>query len=282
VCAPVLVAVSLQLMGYSWRSSIYIILVFCALAFSFSYVIVPPNLKEAEVKDGLSLTGFSAKFLRLVSDVDGWLVFICNLGTYSVWSLYDFVGVLSTDLYGITPGEAAQSNIYMSFGSALGLAVAFCASSLLGPSAGRCVHVLQCATAVLALGYLSFPGIEKQHATFEFMLGVVGFGFVAAAYVPYLIYSARSRKDERGFRAAFVDGACQATAVVFSWTYGGLRVSLKAAAAPQIFRIATVAMMLSTVTTGAYYLRIYRQDQAQAYTKGSAENGKDTAAMAEL
>jgi len=194
----------------------------------------------------------SQKFLRLVTDVDGWLVFVANCGTYAVWSLYDYASVLMADMYGLTPGQAAESGAFISLGSAIGLIVAFFATSILGTAGGRRVHVFQSALATLSLSLLSWLDMPLL-AAYAFLC-LTGFGFVAIAYVPFLVYAARSRPDERAFRTAMVDGTSQLCGIGFSYMFGTIRGT--GAGVSGIFSFSALCMGIATFSLSHFYRRV--------------------------
>jgi len=261
VVGPLLVSVSLAMFGLSWRWSVLVILAAVVLSFAISATVVPQNLKEPEAADRFTLEGLAQKMARLVADVDGWLVFVSNLGTYGVWSLYDYAAVLAADTYHLSPGQAAGSNAYMSFGSAVGLAVAFFASGYLGIAGGRMVHVVQSALSAVALCFLASGALSLL--SFHMLLFVVGFGFVSISYVPFMIYAARSRADERAFRISVIDGVGQLCGVSFTYMYGTLRAEQGQQGASTIFALAAASMSIATVALVAYYTRLHTQEQRE-------------------
>jgi len=264
VVGPVLVAVSLAMFGLPWRSSLLVIFAVVVLTFAVS-VGAAPHLKEPESREHISMQGLLEKTARLVADFDGWLAFISNLGTHAVWALYDYAAVLFADIYHLSPGEAAGANVYMSLGSAVGLAVAFFAASSFGAGGGRTVHVAQSALSVVALLLLSLR--HTSVISGHLLLFVVGFGFVAIAYVPCMIYAARSREDERAFRNAVIDGVCSVFGVLFSYMYGTLRTQQGHGGVSKIFAIAAASMGVATVTLAVFYKRLHLQENLGSGSK---------------
>lgn len=271
VIGPVLVWVSLTYLGFTWRGTSLLILIVISLFFMMSLSALPQDLKEPEAREQVSLQGLVRKMVRLVTDVDGWLVFTSNLGTYGVWAVYDYAAVLAADTYQLPPGQAAGMAAYISVGSAVGLVVAFWAVNIVGTTGGRAVHVLQSAMSAVALVFLSFSGVPLFTA--RVLLFVVGFGFVAIAYVPFMIYAARSRADERAFRTAVVDGASQMCSVGFTYIYGTLRAEQGLQGVSAIYLIAATCMAVATGALAIYYRRLHGQEaQEQA---GKALGGQE-------
>lgn len=275
VLGPLLVAVSMAIFGLSWRWSVLVVLLAVLLSFGISAGVVPQNLKEPEATDRFTLEGLAQKMLRLVADLDGWLVFVSNLGTYGVWSLYDYAAVLAADTYHLSPGQAAGANAYMSFGSAVGLAVAFFASNILGTDGGRMVHVVQSASSAVALSFLASGGFALL--SFHMLLFLVGFGFVAISYVPFMIYAARSRADERALRISVIDGVGQLCGVGFTYMYGTLRAEQGQRGASSIFAIAAASMSVATVTLATYYARLHTQEHRELVLAGRTAESESSA-----
>lgn len=261
VIGPALISICLVALSFSWRGSVAVLLAAVMLCFAISIGVAPQHLKQPEAREAFTFEGLVQKTARLVTDVDGWLVFTSNLGTYAVWSLYDYVAVLTSDMYNLSPGQAAGANVYMSLGSAIGLGVAFFATATVGVSWGRAVHVLQSALSAAALGLLASRQLSLVIT--HTLLFLVGFGFVAIAYVPFMIYAARSRADERAFRTAVVDGMGQLCSVGFSYMYGTLRTEQGHLGVSKIFLFAAVSMGAATVTLAIYYKRLGLQEQRE-------------------
>merc|ERR1719343_560951 len=258
VIGPLLVVFSLSVLALSWRLSVFVVLVAVMFSFATAYLALPQQLKEPEVREHFSFEGLVQKMARIVTDVDGWLVFVSNFGPYGVWALYDYAPVLQADTYHLTPGQASGSNAFMSLGSAVGLAVAFYVSNILGTTGGRIVHVLQSTTTVVALCLLAAVPVSLEVS--RVLLFLVGFGFVAMSYVPFMIYAARSRSDERAFRTAMIDGVSQMFSISFSYVYGTLRAEQGERGVSMIFMIAAAFMAVATVTMTLYYRRLHRQE----------------------
>lgn len=264
--APLLILVSLTTFGLSWRGSILVILVSIVTAFVISIGTKPQQLKEPDARDSFSWEGMRQKAARLAVDFDGWLALISNLGTHAVWGIYDYAAVLSADTYHLTPGEAAGAQVYLSLGSAVGLAVAFVSSSYGGTAFGRGVHVIQSAISVVALCSLSAAHVSLLSAHMLFFM--VGFGFVAIAYVPFMVYAARSRSDERAFRCAMLDGICQLCTIGFSYMYGTLRAEQGQQGVSKIFAIAAGWMAIATLALALFYTRVHQQEHQESLVLG--------------
>lgn len=261
VISPMIIGVSLQVFLLSWRWSLLMVDIAVLFLCLLTLGIKPPDMREPDTQPHMTLGSGVDKFVRLVTDLDGWLVFVGSLGTYGVWALYDYAAVLLADIYALSPGEAANSAAFISAGSAVGLTLAFFASSQLGSTGGRTVHVLQSMMAVAALTILSQVQVSLTWA--RTLLFVVGFGFAAVTYVPYLVYAGRSRADERAFRAAVVDGTAQFISIGYTYVYGMLRASQGAQAAPTIFLIASVLMAVATLNLIVFYRRLHFREEAE-------------------
>lgn len=254
------VGVSLQVYGLSWQGTVLVLLGCIMVLLVCSALCKPSDLKdmeEASLASRASLADLGRKWYRLVTCFEGWLVITINLGSYALWALYDYVGVALVDLHHVSPGEAAAGNGWISLGSALGLIFGVTVSGSLGVLLGRTIHILQSLSAMGALAALCF--MEVSLRTTYFLLMVMGFGFVVAAYLPCLLYGGTSDASERAFRVSGIDGLCSFVAIGFTLLYGTLRAQ-GTSGVRAIFGFASLCSLLATVSTGVFYWRMHHRN----------------------
>merc|ERR1719215_218622 len=112
---------AMEFLHFSWRRACLVLMFCIILTILVACPLAPRDMEEPQTTiQHVSLSGIGQKWHRLLRCLDGWLVFIAATCSYSVWSLYDYMGVIMVDLYHLTPGEAAAATVWISAGSALG------------------------------------------------------------------------------------------------------------------------------------------------------------------
>jgi len=254
VMSAMIISVTIQNFGLTWPEAVKALLVIVFIIYGLALSSMPLSVIMADVRPAQAppnTLSLYQKLTRYLSDKVCWYALMANLGTYAVWALYDYIGVLFSDKYGLQPGPAAKETVYISIGSIVGMSVAFVASWKLGTERGRTVHLLQTTLSVLALGLLSIDGLSIGVA--NSLLFLVGFGFVVAAYLPILLLGASASEEERAFRTAITDGLSTIIALGFTIVYGGLREHDQVNV---VYIIATCAMLMSSVSFWLFYRNI--------------------------
>jgi len=203
-----------------------------------------------------SVGGWCLKWKRMLSDPDGWLAFFTLAGTYGCWALAPYVSVLFVDVYHVTPGEAAGGTAFMTMGMVAGLLWGSLVASIGGVTVGRTMNVIQGVAGILALQTLA----TWDDATFNqalYLQGLVGFGFVVPAYLPYLAYSAASPPAERAFRLASLDGAGSILCIILMSVYGQIRQKETGRdAARKLYSYTAVGLSVGVISMAILYSRL--------------------------
>lgn len=206
----------------SWRESVLVIFVAVTMLVIASFMLWPANMHEPEGSKAVSMSDLLEKWKRLLCCANGGLAFLALAGASCVFGLATYVAPILHDSFHQSPQAAAAETISMPLGSFMGLLFAALSASVFRKQVSRMMNVCQGMIAVTALTAIAV-GVIKSTAILVILYSIVGFGFVIAAYTPYLCYSASSSLEDRGFRSAVLSSAGQLVQVGASYLYGHLR-----------------------------------------------------------
>lgn len=251
----------MESMGWGWRHSAGALLVLLIAAMWCGLAITPCSLVVHRDTE-FSFDRQAAKAKGLMTSLDGWLALLTLAGSYPVFALASYLPLVLCDTYNLDPGTAARASSVFSMGCIMGLLTSTIASSALGAGSGRLCHVFQGVVGVSAAALLSLIPVSFHCALG--LTGLMGFGFVPSAYLPSLIFVAKSPPTERAFRFAMLDATGSCVLVGTTALFGVIRTNkLGLQALHSLFGITACALSVAILSMVALYWRLPVSDREE-------------------